>query len=493
MPISKDLELQISTLRKSRWVNLSGLVDCATKRLSKPTCQSIQLLGNGSYNNVYKLVFADGTEIAASVSVHDDEDFNPQAKMSEIATMQFVRASNLYSGIPVPQVHAWDITFSNPAGAPYVLMDVVHGRKFNDITNDGNGLRGLDGMSEVRQLAVTKALAMLQSTLSAPVPFDKIGSITLDDEGGFIIGPLFTISQKNLGGPYKSLVDLWRAQLEHDILHALREWSRLETEELSQSLSEPKCTPQKFSELFQLLSSLIPYFVPPSSYVPLVLYHPDLALRNIFFDPIDDTKIAGLIDWGGAQILPLMLTAKFPDDLNSTGDDPCEREGIPDEGWNAVPHDWTSFGDTSKWPSVFRGPDDQVDLTVRASAMIKRYYLRQHFSACFAQENHDRYSDDDLCRAMLFAHAPYYLKFHEIMTGGWTSLVDHAEWIRETYWRLSAVKQDGRSAALIVGPNVYRSSMEKSVFDLNIFEKRSSEDDQDGEEEEEDMHDNNCR
>lgn len=482
--MSKDLELQISALPKSPWVNLSGLIDCATKHLKKPTCQSIQLLGKGSCNTVYKLVFADDTEIAASVSVHDVENFNMLAKLSEIATMQFVRASGSYPGIQVPQVHAWDVTFSNPAGAPYVLMDVVYGRKLDDFTNYDNKLRGLDGMSEVQQLAVTKSLAKLQSTLSAPVPFDKIGSITLNDEGSFIMGPLFTITQQNLGGPYQSLVDLWRARLEHDILHALREWSRLEAEQLSQSLSEPKCTPQIFSELLQLLSSLVPHFVPPSSYLPLVLHHPDLALRNIFFDPIDDMKIVGLIDWGGAQILPLILSAKFPDDLNSAGEDPCERPGIPDEGWNAVPHDWTSFGDTSKWPDVFRGPNDQVDLTIRASAMIKRYYLRQHFGVCFAQENHDRYGDYNLGRAMLFAHAPYYLKFHEIITSGWTSLVDHAEWIRETYWRLNAVKQDGRSAGLIIGPNVYRSSMQKSVFDLNIFETQSSEDVQDGEEEE---------
>ncbi|KAG2346428.1 hypothetical protein BDR05DRAFT_988104 [Suillus weaverae] len=69
--LSKDLEQQISLLRKSRWVDLSELVDFAMKPLLKPTCQSIQLLGNGSYNTVYKLVFANGTEITASVPVHD--------------------------------------------------------------------------------------------------------------------------------------------------------------------------------------------------------------------------------------------------------------------------------------------------------------------------------------------------------------------------------------------------------------------------------------
>jgi hypothetical protein len=482
--MSKDLEEQISTLRKGDCVNLSALVDCAATRLSKPACKSIEFLGYGTYNNVYKLVFADGSEIAASVSKDDDEDFNPQAKLSEIATMQFVRTSGLYPDIPVPQVYAWDVTFTNPVGAPYVLMDVIRGQQLDDLENDETGLHGLNAMSEVQQLAVTKTLSKLQSALSAPVQFDKIGSITFDDEEKFVVGPFFTLSLQNLGGPYQSITDFWRAQLEHEILHALKEWSRLESDQLSQSFREPKCTPQEFSELFQLLSSLIPHFVPPPSYLPLSLHHPDLALRNVLFHPTDHTKIVGVIDWSGAQILPLMFTAQFPTDYISTGDDPCEREGIPDEDWRTIPHDWTSFGDSSKWSKPIGANGKLIDKTIRGSAMIKQYYLRQHFGACFAQENHDRYGDYNLGRAMLFAHAQYYLKFHEIMKHGWVAWVSHAKWIRETYWRINAGKQDLRDPALIVGPNVYRSSMETSVFDLSIFEEQSSEIDEDDEDDE---------
>ena len=209
------------------------------------------------------------------------------------------------------------------------------------------------------------------------------------------------------------------------------------------------CTPQKFSELLQLLSSLIPHFVPLSPYLRLALHHPDLALRNVFFDPNDDTKIVGVIDWGGAQILPLMLTAKFPSELLSTGNDPCDRSGIPDEDWKTVPHDWTSLGDTSKWPTGTKENGEPLDMTIRASAMVKQYYLRQHFGACFAQEIHDRYGDYNPARAMLFAHAPCYLKFHETLMGGWASWVHHAKWIRETYWRINAAKQDLGRPALI--------------------------------------------
>jgi hypothetical protein len=63
-----------------------------------------------------------------------------------------------------------------------------------------------------------------------------------------------------------------------------------------------------------------------------------------------------------------------------------------------------------------------ADPMIRASAMIKQYYLRQHFGACFAQENYDRYRDCNPSRAMLFAHAPYYPKFHEAIAYGYPGL-----------------------------------------------------------------------
>lgn len=92
----------------------------------------------------------------------------------------------------------------------------------------------------------------------------------------------------------------------------------LYTDELSQS-SEPKCTPKRVAELIQLLSSLIPQFELLKAYTSLHLFHPDLAFRNILFDPSSlaagAAKITGVIDWGGAQILPLMLTAVYPDGL----------------------------------------------------------------------------------------------------------------------------------------------------------------------------------
>ncbi|KAG5725773.1 hypothetical protein E4T56_gene6906, partial [Termitomyces sp. T112] len=113
LSMSQELDEQISQLKKYKWVDLHGLVTCATLHLSTPEsdgprCVSISLL-------------------AASISCYDKDNFNPEAKRSEISTMSFVRESGLYPDVPVPKVLAFDLTFTNPACAPYVLMEVVPG------------------------------------------------------------------------------------------------------------------------------------------------------------------------------------------------------------------------------------------------------------------------------------------------------------------------------------------------------------------------------
>ncbi|RDB17536.1 hypothetical protein Hypma_001243 [Hypsizygus marmoreus] len=458
-----SLSEQITQLKKQKWVDLHGLISCAMTHLSTAgPCTSISLLGRGSYSHVYKLVFTDGNQIAASISNHDEEDFNPRAKCSEIETMRFVRDSGLYPDIPVPRVYAFDTTFNNPAGAPYVLMDVVQGQTLHHVSDDNNDLRGLDALPREQQLSIVRSLAKLKASLLKPVPFDTIGSITTTAQGDHVVGPLMTITQRCLGGPFKSIEDLWRDRIEDSIIHALQEWSGEEKDDdLTFYLSDFHCTPQTFSEIVQLLSALIPHFTIPPPYTTLCLHHPDLALRNIFFD---DTKITGVIDWGGAQILPLLLTARYPDDIMSTADEPFERPGHPDEDWHSVPNDWTSIGDRSQFPVAFRGKESEpFDFAPRARAMVGRFYLRTYFSACIAE------TTTDLSRATIFKDAPYYLKFHETVCGGWSAWVRHQAWIKETYWRLRLA--GGQEGMLIIGPNVYKGSVQALVRDLGALEE----------------------
>ncbi|KAG6864803.1 hypothetical protein C0993_008527 [Termitomyces sp. T159_Od127] len=383
--MSPELQEQISQLKKNEWVDLKGLISCATTYIATSlglpslSCNTISFLGRGSYNTVYKLEFSDSSQLAASVPNHDEEDFNPEAKRSEIETMRFVRESGLYPNIPVPRIYAFETTFTNPACAPYVLMELVPGRT----------LASLSKLSREQQLSYIKSITRLQASLSKPVPFYRIGSIKdCDGFGQRSVGPFMTMT-KCFGGPYKSMEDLWRAQLEKQFLHVLQEWCNLE-KDVFEYFCDPECTPQMFAELFQLLSSLIPHFQPPKSYLPLVLHHPDIAFRNVLFDESSmssgDLKITGLIDWGGAQILPLMFTAKYPDDLRTDGQYPFDKPGWDySEDCYTVPCDWTSTGNPSQWPGVTL-ERKLAEYSSDIHRVISKFYLRAYFNVCYAKE-----------------------------------------------------------------------------------------------------------
>ncbi|KIJ36687.1 hypothetical protein M422DRAFT_260781 [Sphaerobolus stellatus SS14] len=154
---------------------------------------------------------------------------------------------------------------------------------------------------------------------------------------------------------------------------------------------------------------MIPYFTPPEAYTSLVFQHPDLAPRDVLFDENDFTKITGVVDWGGAQILPLILTAHFLGDLLSTGNDPGEHS------------------------------DEPVDLSPIGATMIKRYYLRQYFGAFFSRHMTELHGNTDLSYAIVFKDATYYLKFHEVIMSGNDDWFLHEKWIRETFNRLKIV------------------------------------------------------
>ncbi|KAG6897413.1 hypothetical protein C0993_007535 [Termitomyces sp. T159_Od127] len=347
----------------------------------------------------------------------------------------------------VPKIFAFETNFTNPACAPYVLMEFIPGRT---LTN------GLSKLSREQQFSYIKTIARLKASLSKPLPFDRIGSIKCGDRQ-HVVGPLMTLTQRCFGGPYKSMVDLWRARLEKQFLHVLREWCHLE-KDLFESFSEPECTPQMYAELAQLLSSLIPHFQPPKSYLPLVLHHPDIAFRNILFDESSistgDFKITGLIDWGGAQILPLMFTAKYPDVLRTNGEYPFEKPGWDyNEDWDTVPCDWTSTGAPSEWPIVYGLGRKTIYFRPSVRGVISKFYLRAYFNVCYAEELRTQYGDADLARATLFRDATYYMKFHE---GDILEAAHGRTWGKE-------------SEELIIGPNMYLGSVEEPLRDLGIF------------------------
>lgn len=518
-----DTSAELHQLPKEAWVDLQGLIDCAASHLSRRAaaenpdapspsmrCSSISYLGSGSYNHVYRLDFGDGTILAASVTKDKEKAFLAAAKLSEIATMKFVRDSGLYPDVRVPEVYAWDTTFTNPVGAPYVFMEFVPGVVINNTRVDpGNPcLLTFDAFPERKQLAIVKALSRLRAALSKPVPFTKLGSIVFADaatNGGaagtadsFSIGPLMTINQtteeETLGGPYSSVQEMWHWLQEERILQVVQRWCTLESDNIHEPDSSVPVflTPRTFSELYRFLTALIPHFEIPKPYDTLVLHHPDFALRNIIFDEASldsgHPKVAGLIDWSGAQVLPLMLAAQFPPDLFSNDKTPFRRthKNPPEVRWGAswgsVPYDWTCIGNPSEYPTTdetgFNRPaNPNVDYKPALTVLVRRYYLRTYFSSSYAAQMHAIHGEKDLARTAVHAEAPYYLKFHEAMCSDLAGLGHMEDWIRETYWRLRVKGTKDATekgtlhdpATVVVGPNVYHGSVERTVRDLRMF------------------------
>jgi len=406
----------------------------------------ILLSGRGTYNFVYCLKFSDGTQIAARVSNDDSEWFDPIVKESEIATMQYIRDSPLYN-IPVPQIHAWDLTFSNPAGAPYILMDVVPGRRVS-----------LDKLSHEDQLTILRKVAYIQAELSKPSEFSKIGCIYRGDDQQYKIGPLIgtaitgfeTIS---IGGPFSSLEDLWLSRIEHYTLYAIQTWCRVEKDEIMIPPTMTPSTPQVFGQLLQLISGLVSRFIPPDELLTLCIHHTDLAVRNVLFD--DNLEVTGVIDWERAQVVPLVLTGRFPNDIE-TDRHPFPCNTPPYEYWRHYYHDWTSLGDTSKYRKVFNrnGP---VDMVAVVSRMIEMFYLKKFFASCVAAK--------DFRLTTLFIDAIAYIKFHEVIMYGPGSWLEHEHWVRETFWRIKLLGQ-GKKRTLLRIPEMYTGTAKPDELDL---------------------------
>ena len=172
-------------------------------------------------------------------------------------------------------------------------------------------------------------------------------------------------------------------------------------------------------------------------------------------------------------------SAHFPSDIMSDMEYPflntkCTRA----EDWSIVPFDQTSLGDPSEYPPVRssrKGRTVVLNFIPVMKAMVRRYYLRQYFGACYADSVRNLYQDRDLARATLFADAPYYLKFHEVITSGWTGWVRHASWINETYWRLRVMHKEGLGHGLIIGPNIYHHPVDAPVCNLGFMEVEDEE------------------
>jgi hypothetical protein len=155
-----DEEQQL--LDRFRRFNVPELQRIAATSVGARECVSMIKLAEGSFNKVFRLVMNNGKVVIARIP-------NPNSgpayytTASEVATMDFVRMlsqapfgrvltnnqARTILEIPVPKIHAWSASVSNPVGAEYIIMEEAAGKQAAD---SWNAIELEDKVSIMKQL-----------------------------------------------------------------------------------------------------------------------------------------------------------------------------------------------------------------------------------------------------------------------------------------------------------------------------------------------------
>lgn len=111
-----------------RYFNVDELKRAACRALDSSSCTSLEKIGEGGFNKVYRLVMQDGRTAIARIP-HPNAGPEHLTTASEVATMDFART---VLKLPVPRVFGWSSNSSNPVEAEYILMEEAKGTQLNE-------------------------------------------------------------------------------------------------------------------------------------------------------------------------------------------------------------------------------------------------------------------------------------------------------------------------------------------------------------------------
>jgi aminoglycoside phosphotransferase (APT) family kinase protein len=202
------------------------------------------------------------------------------ALASQVATMRLIRQK---TEAPVPEIYDWDPTNNNEIGAPFICMAFLPGEPTSRVWFDLSN--GPEAREELR-LNILTSLSSIMAQFSS-ISFDKIGSIMVEEDGSFILGPAFNWLEQDDGSIQVSADRTYFSTMEYLACNMhfkdLKEnaWSRAES---------------------KVLEALIQHSPNLDTYSRFVLCPPDFDSQNILVD--DKGNVTGIIDWDLCQTMP---------------------------------------------------------------------------------------------------------------------------------------------------------------------------------------------
>ncbi|KAG8674181.1 hypothetical protein FPOAC1_000144 [Fusarium poae] len=294
-PGSTYLDAELEILNTINWDRLLSISSTLRNGVH---CTISERYSSGQFNMVRRVDFTDGVSWVARIRM-PLADFIPGGRESlsteetiriEIASMKLLKTK---TSIPVPEVHSYNADPANDFGAPYILMDYIHGTVAQDLRQELKCARDLYGTPD-QDRRFRKQMADIQITLSS-LTFDRIGSLYCDEETSeFFIGPEMETGK----GPWKTSMEYYNDVADHR-LQVCANHTQAELHE-TPSFANPI--------LFKHLMSL--YSDSKSNHGPFGLVNRDFGAHNLLVD--DEFRIVGVIDFDGMMAAPIEVVAQYP-------------------------------------------------------------------------------------------------------------------------------------------------------------------------------------
>ncbi|KAH6973591.1 hypothetical protein BKA56DRAFT_676271 [Ilyonectria sp. MPI-CAGE-AT-0026] len=254
----------------------------------------------GCFYMVRRIVFDDQVSWVVRLRmppIADERSAESLARIMQagVAGMKFLKAK---TDIPVPEVHSYNTEQDNVVGAPYILMDYIHGNVAFEMRRAKDCDSGLYGTPE-RDRSFRREMARIQAVL-ATFTFDQIGSLyqnpTTEE---FFVGP-DVVTDK---GPWSNSSDYYADVAQHSLRVCV---DNAEPEVLT---SASFTLPVIFTNLMELCggsdgnSSNGPA-------APFCLTNRDLGPQSLLVD--EEFHIVGVIDLDVIMAAPYEIAAQFP-------------------------------------------------------------------------------------------------------------------------------------------------------------------------------------
>ncbi|KAF5627809.1 kinase-like domain protein [Fusarium tjaetaba] len=285
----------LAVLDKLNWDHLLSLSSALNNGVP---CTFSQKFSIGHFNMVRRIDFTDGTSWVARVRLLEFRTVFGDREVPDVASALKVEVSSMKffktkTSIPVPVVHSYSVDTDTEVGAPYVLMDYIHGTVATELRDANEYEAGLFGTPD-QDRAFRNQMAEIQATLSS-FKFSQIRSLYQDKEtSDFFIGPETETGK----GPWSSSLEYYEDISNHALQVCV------------QHASPDVNTASSFANpiLFRHLMSLYRQQNPCKESFSLV--NRDFGAHNLLVN--EEFQIVGVIDFDGVMAAPIEVVAQYP-------------------------------------------------------------------------------------------------------------------------------------------------------------------------------------